>query len=57
MVVLRILFEMNGELIYLARDHADLDLGRAGVLVVFLMFPDDPGFNAFSKHWCDYNSV
>ena len=51
MVILRVLFEMSREFVDFPRNYADLNSGRAGVFLVFLMFGYNPCFYALRKHY------
>ena len=50
MFVLRVLFEMAGEIFDLLGEQGNLDLRRAGVLVVDRVFLDHPLLFLGSKH-------
>src|SRR3989344_9125399 len=50
-VVLRVLFELRGQLAHLAGDDENLNLGRAGVFLVALGLLYNARFDAFSKHY------
>ena len=51
MIILRIFLEMRGQFVNLTRGHRNLHLRGAGVRIVFLILPDDAGFDSFSKHY------
>ena len=48
--VLPVRAQMLGQVIDSSGEQCDLDLGRAGILVVSLIFVDDFGFNYCSGH-------